>query len=271
MRYVILRDDDTNALTPVDCLERLYRPFLDRQLPVNLAVIPNVATETTLPNGNLEGFLFAKNGTREATVPIGSNPRLVRYLQDNPGFQVVQHGYRHDYFEFDRLAAPEVEHRLEQGTRLLLQAGFPKPQTFVAPYDKLSRASLQAVAQKFPVLSTGWFELRRLPVLWWPKYFAKKIGRHPHWRVGDTTLLSHPGCLLSCHRDYRTMLDEVVGTVNSQKLTVLVTHWWEYFRAGQPDNAFIGFLHETAGYLAGNPDVKVISFSELSKGRIPLN
>ena len=27
MRYVIIRDDDTNALTPVECLERLYRPF----------------------------------------------------------------------------------------------------------------------------------------------------------------------------------------------------------------------------------------------------
>ena len=29
MHYVILRDDDTNALTPVGCLEQLYRPFLD--------------------------------------------------------------------------------------------------------------------------------------------------------------------------------------------------------------------------------------------------
>ena len=37
MRYVILRDDDTNALTPIECLETLYRPFLDRGLPVNLA------------------------------------------------------------------------------------------------------------------------------------------------------------------------------------------------------------------------------------------
>src|SRR6266511_3759618 len=57
MRYVILRDDDTNALTPVECLERLYRPFLDRGLPVNLAVIPDVATDATTPDGRREGFL----------------------------------------------------------------------------------------------------------------------------------------------------------------------------------------------------------------------
>ncbi len=37
-RYVILRDDDTNALTPIECLDQLYRPFLRLGLPVNLAV-----------------------------------------------------------------------------------------------------------------------------------------------------------------------------------------------------------------------------------------
>ena len=50
MRTVIIRDDDTNALTPVDCLERLYRPFLVRGLPVNLATIPEVRTDVRLPN-----------------------------------------------------------------------------------------------------------------------------------------------------------------------------------------------------------------------------
>src|SRR5688572_17525301 len=101
MRYVIIRDDDTNALTPIDCLERLYQPFLDRGLPVNLAVIPDVATSTTLPDGQLEGYLFAKNGTTARTVPIGSNTSLVRYLLDRAGYHVVQHGCHHDYFEFD--------------------------------------------------------------------------------------------------------------------------------------------------------------------------
>ena len=43
MHYVIIRDDDTNAFTPVECLERLYRPFLNAGLPINLAVIPDVS------------------------------------------------------------------------------------------------------------------------------------------------------------------------------------------------------------------------------------
>src|SRR5581483_7450056 len=56
---VILRDDDTCALTPRACLERLYRPFLDRGLPVNLAVIPEVRTDVRTDDGAREGFLAA--------------------------------------------------------------------------------------------------------------------------------------------------------------------------------------------------------------------
>src|SRR6185436_2469991 len=65
MHYVVLRDDDTNALTPIECLERLYRPFLDRGLAVNLATIPNVCTDVRYGEGILEGFLMTKNGATQ--------------------------------------------------------------------------------------------------------------------------------------------------------------------------------------------------------------
>src|SRR5947207_13961786 len=69
MRYVILLDDDTNALTSVDCLERLYRHFLERGLPVNLAVIPDVSTGATTPAGERERFLSAANGRAQRPGP----------------------------------------------------------------------------------------------------------------------------------------------------------------------------------------------------------
>ncbi|HWI59200.1 MAG TPA: DUF2334 domain-containing protein [Bacillota bacterium] len=271
MRYVIIRDDDTNAFTPVECLEQLYRPFLDHGLPINLATIPDVATDAKMSDGRPEGFLFKKNGTREATVPIGSNRLLVEYLQNNPGYHIVQHGCHHDYLEFDRPARREVAQRLDQGTRLLIEAGFPRPETFVAPYDKLSRASLQEVARRFRVLSTGWYELRRLPYSWWPQYAVKKLRQVPHWRVGRTLLLTHPGCLLSCQRTYSTMLGALMYHFNNRQVTVLVTHWWEYFRNNEADKPFIEFLHETAHYLATHPGLKVITFSDLVNRRIRLN
>jgi hypothetical protein len=271
MRYVILRDDDTNALTPISCLEQLYRPFLNRDLPVNLAVIPDVATDALTPEGRVEGFLLAKNGTQSATVPIGENSQLVKYLQVNPGYNVVQHGCHHECFEFDRQSAPEIAERLDRGTRLLTEAGFPRPVTFVAPHDKLSRASYREVAKRFQVISSGWFELRRLPMAWWPRYFIKKTRGTPHWRTGQTLLLSHPGCLLSAQKNFGSMLDEIIRTVNSRQLTVLVTHWWEYFPNGRPHEEFIGRLHQTAAYLAAQKDIKVISFSDLARKRLQLN
>jgi hypothetical protein len=270
MRYVILRDDDTNALTPVECLERLYRPFLDRGLPVNLAVIPEVRPDVTLPDGRREGFLLAKDGAASKTVPIIDNPKLVAYLHADAGFHVVQHGCHHDYFEFDCESRTEVVRRLERGTRCLLEAGFARPETFVAPYDKFSRTSLAATSERFRVISTGWFELRRLPFAWWPRYAIRKALKRPHWRVGQTILLSHPGCLLSCHRPYDAMLDAVKMAVARQRVTVLVTHWWEYFRDQRPDEPFIHVLHRTAEWLSQHPEIRVISFDDLLRDGMPL-
>jgi uncharacterized protein DUF2334 len=271
MRYVILRDDDTNALTPVEHLERLYRPFLDRGLPVNLSVIPEVATDATMADGRPEGFLVCKNGHAERTLQIGFNKELVNYLLANPGYHVLQHGCHHNWLEFDCADAGEISRRLDHGTSRLTEAGFCRPQTFVAPYDKLSRASVREVAKRFRILSSGWYELGRLPLTWWPHYLFKKARQSPHWRIGRTLLLSHPGCLLSYQRTYSTMMGGILHYVNTQQVTVLVTHWWEYFREGKPDEPFIDFLHETAAYLANHPDLKVISFDELVAQRIPLN
>src|SRR5688572_20245364 len=142
MPTVIIRDDDTNALTPVECLETLYRPFLDRGLPVNLATIPNVRTNVRIPTGEYEGFLSvtpdARRGLTSETLPISSNTELTDYLKSNPQFRIVQHGCYHDYFEFDERDAAAVARRLEHGRTQLQQAGLGAPRSFVAPYDKLS-------------------------------------------------------------------------------------------------------------------------------------
>jgi len=270
MRYVIIRDDDTNALTPVSCLERMYRPFLERGMPVTLATIPGVALDTTLPNGKPEGFLAYGNGTKNRTMPIAANTKLVGYLRDNDGFKIAQHGLHHDYLEFDGIDRASVSDWLDEGTRLLLEAGFSPPETFVAPYDKFSRAALRETAHRFRVVSSGWYELGRIPLPWWPRYAWKKFRAAPHWRIGRTLLLSHPGCLLSCFRLHEKLLESIRAQIEQQRLTVLVTHWWEYFRNNGPDLAFVQVLHQTADYLAQQRDVKVISFVALLKGDIPL-
>jgi P2-related tail formation protein len=67
------------------------------------------------------------------------------------------------------------------------------------------------------------------------------------------------------------MLESVKKQVESQRLTVLVTHWWEYFRDGNPDTAMLEILHATAEWLASNPNVRVISFDDLTRGHAALD
>lgn len=267
MRYVILRDDDTNALTPVECLEKLYRPFLARGLPVNLATIPAVRTDARTPDGKREGFLLGAKGGEPLTVPIASNPGLTAYLRSNTGFQIVQHGCYHDPFEFDSNHRADVVQRLEHGAARLREAGLQPASAFVAPHDKFSRLAYLETARRFRVISSGWFEWRRVPRAWLPGYAWKKLTRRPHWRVGRTRLLSHPGCLLSYTRPPESILDTIKRVVEGQSLTVLVTHWWEYFRDGRPDDAFIAVLHRTAEYLATHPDICVTTFDALEQPR----
>jgi hypothetical protein len=275
MKYVILRDDDTNALTPIDYLERLFRPFLDRGFPVNLATIPNVNTEALHCDGELEVFNMTRTPTTPKTLPIGCNEKLVDYLKSNPCYQIVQHGCRHEFVsgkpEFAHDNGDDIRRRIKEGRKFLLEAGFPEPTAFVAPYDQLSQVSYLEVTRQFPVLSTGWFEWRRVPRSWWPQYLMKKLTRSAHWRVGNNILLTHPGCHLSYHRNYGTMLDEIRRSIDSRRVTVLVSHWWEYFRNRKADDALISVLHETADYLAKRNDVRVISFADLTRQSIELN
>jgi len=271
MRYIILRDDDTNALTPPECLERLYRPFLDAGLPVNLAAIPCVCSDAKRPDGQLEAFLWRANLQGADFYSLKGGSALVKYLRENPEYHIIQHGLHHKPFEFDSANRTNIAERLEAGRHVLDEAGFAQIETFVSPHDKFSRVSFREVARRFRVISTGWFELRRLPQEWWPKYAWSKARRQAHWRVNGTLLLSHPGCLLSYKRPYQSMLETIKAQIQQHQLTVLVTHWWEYFREGEPNQKFITVLHSVAEYLQSESDLKVISFSELARSDVPLN
>lgn len=142
MHYVILRDDDTHALTPPECLERLYRPFLDRGMPVNLAVIPEVHTDVRMPNGRPEGFLAAGAPTTRPSMPIAESRDLVNYLLNEPGYHIVQHGCHHDAFEFGTSDRRDLARRITRGARRLREAGLGHP-------GRSSRPTIACRARRF--------------------------------------------------------------------------------------------------------------------------
>jgi hypothetical protein len=271
MHYVIIRDDDTCAFTPPAHLERIYRPFIQRGMPVTLATIPEVRCDVRTPDGLLEGFLSSGNTPCGLFAPMGNSPALVNYLRAERGFHIAQHGCHHDIFEFGEKSRAELALRLDLGARHLRAAGFTSLEAFVAPYDRMSRAAFLEVAARFDVISTGWFEAGRVPLRWYPAYAMKKLTHKPHWHVGRKCLLSHPGCLLSFHRPRENMLESVRRAVEGSSLTVLVSHWWEFFRLGVPDEPLIGVMHEVAAWLGSRADVRVVTFADVASGSVPLS
>ena len=263
-RYVVIRDDDLHAYTPIECLETLYRPFLDRKLTVNLSAIPCVDTTIKLKNGLCEEYLIFKPENTPQEAPISFNTALIHYVQQNP-FHVTQHGYDHSMYEFNSHDQSDLAIRLDKGLAELARAGFKDVGTFIAPQEQLSTEAYKEVSKRFPMISSHWYAWRQLPIAWLPWYVVKKWNNLPHWRVGKTRLVSHDRKLFARNVDFYVALAELKQRLQTHQVIVLPTHWWEFYdrESFKPNRPMIAAYHEMADYLAQRQDVKVVPFSEL--------
>lgn len=267
MHHVILRDDDANATTPPELLEALYRPWLSHGMPVHLATIPEVRSDTRRLDGELEGFLLGPRRGEPTSVPVAENAALLDYLAHEPSYRIAQHGYRHERvdgcFEFDRDARADLVDRIARGAARLQEAGLGRPSVFVAPQDRLSRTALREVSRRFDVVSTGWFSLANVPRRAWPRFVLdKKLLQRSHYRLCGATWLTHPGCILSYNRDPAGIVAELQRQVRSRALTVVVSHHWEYFANGARNEPLIEALHEFSAWVAAAPDVRAVRFDD---------
>ena len=275
MKHCLIRDDDVNALSSPDRLDRLFRPFLEQGIPVNLAVIPEVRTDTRLPDGTLEGFLEGPEAGQPGILPIGSNTGLVDHLVREPDFHVAQHGLTHEMreggFEFGGSDPVDIASRLDRGLARFEEAGLPGPRTFVAPQDHMSRVSLSEAARRFDVVSGGWYDLSMVPGRWWPIYLLqKKVLGRSHWQAAETTFLSHPGCLLAPDRNPEGWSQEVRRQIDSRQFTVVVVHHWEFFDQDGERTHLVEGLHAFASELASWTEVGTVTFTDVAEGRVPL-
>jgi len=268
MKYVILRDDDANGLTPPSLLEQLYRPFLDQGMPVHLSLIPEVRTDIRVPSGELEGFLLGERAGHPGHVAIEENQPLVEAVKREPLYVALQHGLSHAFIdgrsEFDSDSPEDVAWRLDRGKSLFAKAGLGEPIGFVAPQDRLSRVSLRELQKRFRFVSTQYLNLARVPRHHWPAYLvAKKLLEKRHVRLGKTWLFTHPGCLLAPEAPVGGLLDRLILALRDNDVTVIVSHHWHYFnRDGSTRAPLLRVLHAFAKYLGASPDVRVVRFDE---------
>jgi hypothetical protein len=233
---------------PTSLLDRLYRPFLDHAMPVTLATIPDVRTDARTADGEIEVFVHGPKRGEPTTAPIGDNAELVAHLRSEPGYHVAMHGCHHEMvngrFEMDRDDRADLAERLERGLARFLEAGLPRPTAFVAPQDQISRTGVEEVMRRFTTLSTGYFDVSRVPRPLLASYLVqKKAMGKAHFRAAHTSFLTHPGCILARGRSAGEMIDAITREIRARRVTVIVSHHSEYFGPDGEDAAMFEALH----------------------------
>jgi hypothetical protein len=59
--------------------------------------------------------------------------------------------------------------------------------------------------------------------------------------------------------------------ISTRRVTVLITHWWSFFKNQERGDRLKRVLHQAADYFVSDPNIKVISFGDLIDQQIPLN
>ncbi len=284
MKHVIIRDDDISFFTPVEVLEKLYRPLLSRGKTISLSVIPEIACGITLGehNGpfwteyslNYSPFIPPEFRKRNEQFSIVKNSTLTDYLNKNTGFEILQHGYSHavinDIFE-GALSKPEViEEKLAVSSLLLEKAFGKKPDFFVGPWDAFSSETIKELRKSFKGISMHRMGKRHVPWNLKPSAVFRRLiprgQKNGYFKWGDFIIFEHPGTMISMFNSPKMILDEIKQALEKLDTLILVTHHWEFFYDWGKINpylydAWMGIID----FLLSDSDIEITNFAAMYK------
>lgn len=144
MKFAI-RDDDTSYFTKPEELESAY-DFI-RGGTVSLSVVP-----FTVPHHE-KGVLPYGEGIPDGYYGVGDNHALVEYLRHNPSYDLLLHGYSHEYQQIDGQWYPEMRWKDEDRIRQELTKGkaylesvFDVPmRVFAAPNNTVDQRTIRTL------------------------------------------------------------------------------------------------------------------------------
>ncbi|MPM87214.1 hypothetical protein SDC9_134308 [bioreactor metagenome] len=240
-KFLLIRDDDVNFFTSPVMLEEVYGFLRTERLPVNFSVIPavNAAAQTYSADfgaGSYEPFLPPGAAGDDRCFPVSGNRELTEYLRELPEADFLMHGFSHrgeaGRYEFESPDRRELERKLAEGKAIFREAFGREPDTFVAPQDQYSPVALELLKREFRTFSLGWIDRRKLPYRCWPAYLRMKLEKRNYLHCGKLLLLEHPGCVFSRFRAPEQMMPRLEASVRAHRLTVIVTHHWEFYDEG---------------------------------------
>ncbi len=268
-RRIVLRDDDISYFTEIDQFRTVHRLLLEKQIPFNIAVIPEVRADIQSMDGRFEGFIPPGFYGKPDSHSISENPALVSYVLKHPFIEVAQHGFSHQKNargepEFAQHNNADLKYRLEKGADILRQTFGRTPRCFVPPFDTVSAEALRMIREQYDGISLSSFGHSILPMRLWPGFWIQKRMGHGLFRWGQFRLLQHPGLDFSFQGSdplFNSLLEECLL---KQDVLVLTLHSWYFFsRDGLLKKDLLACWEKNLLRLLNDHSVKFVSFSEL--------
>jgi hypothetical protein len=274
MTLVLIRDDDANATTDPDRLQRAYDPLLDRGIRINFSVVPAVRLDTLAPDGQRERFISEDWKPSENEVELGADTALSVWLRrQQPLVDVFVHGLSHgrvrEQTEFGALSFEEAAERIRRAIQIMTQALNRTPIGFVPPWDTLSAGALRAVLASFDLASMGWIDRRRLPVSAWPAHVLERISRQEAFRIGRAWLLRHRGGRITPTLAPDRVEHAVRYLEQGADIAVINLHHWMFWNGEQPHPVICALAESLRGRTTGTVLDAVHLLDSLPRIRIP--
>ncbi len=277
MKYVIIRDDDVSFFTKPELLEKLYGRYFEKNKSISFAVIPKITSEirTDLNNPykkfeqlDFDPIVPPKYRGIKDTYRMDENSDLINYLSKNPCCEILQHGLSHGYInsvkEF-RIREKEIlKQRAEEGSKILNNCFYKKPDFFVAPWDNLSFEAIDIIKSAYKGLSLGRINPLRFPAKCWGAYLNKLFKSKKYLFYEKLLITEHSGFILSRFNNPKNIFNQVKTAIDHQNVTTLVNHHWEYFYDWNTLNVpFFNAWSQVSDYILENENLEIITFSEL--------
>lgn len=248
MTLFFLRDDDANATTDPDRFQRAFQPLFDVGCKVNLSVIPEVALDTLAPDGTREQFLNPDHAPSSAHIRMNREHPMARWIQSHRAIvEPLVHGLTHrrvrENTEFGALTQNEALHRMQRGKAILDEALNTQCRGFVAPWDALSRGSVEAATSTFELLSTSWLHRSQLPMRHWPAHYIERIQRAEKLNIRKAMVLRHRGGPVQPELPPERVSHVVSRLAQGVNVCVIVLHHWMFWGQREPHPVIQALAH----------------------------
>jgi hypothetical protein len=275
-RYVCIREDDISYFTKQKHIDMLYYKVLDTGI-VNFAIIPSISSNIKLGINSIykreEGIDYSPMIPIEYRGQLneyyfGDNKDLLNYLLDIDNLSVSQHGFSHEIidgvYEFKIKNRDDILYRSSKGNNLLKKWFGKSPDFFVPPWDALSYESIEILKDLFLGVTVTRINPLNLPKYLYGAYMKNILTRKGFIFYDRMLIIEHSGYLISRFESPRLVFEKVKKALLTNKINILVNHYWEYFFdwSGVNTDLYDVWL-EILDFILDSDDIKLITFGEL--------